>query len=50
MVEKVSTLAADVHLVVTEHGVADLRGADAVERRRRLIAVAAPKFRDRLAV
>lgn len=50
VVEKVSTPAADVHLVVTEHGVADLRGIDAAERRRRLIAVAAPEFRDRLAV
>ncbi|HEU5449212.1 MAG TPA: acetyl-CoA hydrolase/transferase C-terminal domain-containing protein [Acidimicrobiia bacterium] len=48
-VEKVSTPAADVHLVVTEHGVADLRGADAAERRRRLAAVAAPEFRDQLA-
>jgi acyl-CoA hydrolase len=48
-VEKVSTPATDVHVVVTEHGVADLRGADAVERRRRLVAVAAPEFRDQLA-
>jgi acetyl-CoA hydrolase/transferase-like protein len=48
-VENVSTPAADVHVVVTEHGVADLRGADAVERRRRLVAVAAPEFRDQLA-
>ena len=48
-VEKVSTPAADVHVVVTEHGVADLRGADAPERRRRLIAVSAPEFRDQLA-
>jgi acyl-CoA hydrolase len=48
-VEKVSTPASDVHVVVTEHGVADLRGADAAERRRRLAAVAAPEFRDRLA-
>jgi acyl-CoA hydrolase len=48
-VEKVSTPAADVHVVVTEYGVADLRGADAVERRRRLVAVAAPEFRDQLA-
>ena len=47
-VEKVSTPAADVHLVVTEHGVADLRGVDAAERRRRLIAIAAPEFRDQL--
>jgi acyl-CoA hydrolase len=48
VVEKVSTPAGDVHLVVTEHGVADLRGVDAAERRRRLIAVAAPEFRDLL--
>jgi acyl-CoA hydrolase len=47
-VEKVSTPAADVHLVVTEHGVADLRGVDAAERRRRLVAVSAPDFRDQL--
>jgi acyl-CoA hydrolase len=43
-------LAAGVHLVVTEYGAADLRSADEGERRRRLIAVAAPEFRDRLAV
>jgi acyl-CoA hydrolase len=49
-VEQVSTPAADVHVVVTEHGVADLRGVDAAERRRRLGAIAAPEFRERLAV
>ena len=38
-----------MHVVVTEHGVADLRGTDGPERRRRLIAVAAPEFRERLA-
>ena len=48
-VEKVSTAPADVHLVVTEHGVADLRGVNAAERRRRLIGVAAPEFRNQLA-
>jgi acyl-CoA hydrolase len=48
-VEKVSTPASDVHVVVTEHGIADLRGADAAERRRRLTAIAAPEFRDQLA-
>jgi acyl-CoA hydrolase len=47
-VEKVSTPGTDVHLVVTEHGIADLRGVDAAERRRRLIAVAAPEFREML--
>jgi acyl-CoA hydrolase len=34
--------------VVTEHGVAELRGASERERRERLIAVAAPEFRDSL--
>lgn len=48
-VEQVSTPGTDVHVVVTEHGVADLRGTDGAERRRRLVAVAAPEFRDRLA-
>jgi acyl-CoA hydrolase len=48
-VQKVSTPATDVHLVVTEHGVADLRGAGAAERRVRLAAIAAPEFRDQLA-
>ena len=44
-VEKVSTPGADVHLVVTDYGVADLRDADTAERRSRIIAVAAPEFR-----
>ncbi|MGH9008940.1 MAG: acetyl-CoA hydrolase/transferase C-terminal domain-containing protein [Acidimicrobiia bacterium] len=48
-VEKVSTPAADVHFVVTEHGIADLRSADAAQRRRRLIAIADPEFRHQLA-
>ena len=48
-VEKVSTPSPDVHKVVTEHGVADLRGVDAAERRRRLIAIAASEFREHLA-
>jgi acyl-CoA hydrolase len=38
--------AAD--LVVTEWGVAELRGCDATERARRVIAIAAPQFRDQL--
>lgn len=49
-VEHVSTPGTQIHLVVTEHGVADLRDADAAERRHRLIAIAAPEFRDGLAV
>jgi acyl-CoA hydrolase len=48
-VEKVSTPGTDVHLVVTEYGVADLRNATPAERRERLIAVAAPEFREMLA-
>ena len=44
-VEKVSTPGTDVHFVVTEHGVDDLRGIDEAERRNSLIAIAAPEFR-----
>lgn len=41
----VSTARSDVDVVVTEHGVAHLRGCDLAERRRRLIAVADPAHR-----
>ncbi|AZG46621.1 acetyl-CoA hydrolase/transferase family protein [Gordonia insulae] len=44
----VTTARADVDCVVTEHGIAHLRGQPLAERRRRLIAVAAPEFRDEL--
>lgn len=44
----VVTSRGDVHLVVTEHGVADLWGRSVRERARRLIAVADPAFRDAL--
>ena len=44
-VELVSTPRCDIDMVVTEHGVADLRGADDVERAARLVAVAAPEHR-----
>ncbi|WP_040795740.1 acetyl-CoA hydrolase/transferase family protein [Nocardia higoensis] len=44
----VTTARADVDCVVTEHGIAHLRGQPLAERRRRLIAVAAPEFRDDL--
>lgn len=44
----VSTGRADVDCVVTEHGIAHLRGQSLTERRRRLVAVAAPEFRDSL--
>ncbi|HFZ8995315.1 TPA: acetyl-CoA hydrolase/transferase family protein [Citrobacter freundii] len=45
----VSTPRADAGLIVTEYGVADLRGCDLPERVRRMIAIAHPEFRDRLA-
>jgi len=45
----VSTARSDVGLVVTEHGVADLRGLTLAERRRRMIDIAAPEFREELA-
>jgi acyl-CoA hydrolase len=48
-VEVVSTPRTDVDVVVTEHGVADLRGLDEDGRRRRLLEVAAPEHRDALA-
>ncbi len=44
----VVTTRADVHYVVTEHGVASLFGKSLRERARELIAVAHPDFRDEL--
>jgi len=44
----VTTPRSDADLVVTEHGVADLRGASATQRRERLLAIAAPHLRDEL--
>jgi acyl-CoA hydrolase len=38
----------DVDFVVTEYGVAALRGTNIHERVERLIAIAHPKFRDEL--
>jgi acyl-CoA hydrolase len=45
----VSTGKNDVNYVVTEHGVAQLRGKTARQRARNLIAIAHPKFREELA-
>jgi acyl-CoA hydrolase len=45
----VTTARADVDLVVTEHGVARLRGLDLEQREAALLAVAAPEHRDDLA-
>jgi len=39
----------DTDLIITEHGVADLRGVDLESRARSLIAIAAPAHRERLA-
>ncbi len=44
----VSTPRSDVDVVVTEHGVADLRGGDDRERARRMLAIADPEYADAL--
>lgn len=44
----VTTSRNDVHYIVTEYGIADLRGQTLRERARRLIAVAHPDFREEL--
>ena len=48
-VDVVSTARSDIDIVVTEHGVADLRDVSDAERARRLIAIAAPEHRVTLA-
>ncbi|OHT19260.1 acetyl-CoA hydrolase/transferase family protein [Edaphosphingomonas haloaromaticamans] len=45
----VTTPRNDVHHIVTEHGVANLRGLTSEERACALIAIAAPQFREELA-
>ncbi|MGY8667554.1 acetyl-CoA hydrolase/transferase C-terminal domain-containing protein [Bradyrhizobium sp. UFLA05-109] len=47
-VETVTTPRADVDAIVTEWGVAELRGLSLAERARRLITIAAPAHRDAL--
>jgi acetyl-CoA hydrolase len=44
----VTSLRSDMDAIVTEFGVADLRGCSLAERARRMIAIAAPQFRDDL--
>jgi len=44
----VSTPRSDAGIIVTEYGVADLRGAGLAERARRLLAIAHPNHRERL--
>ena len=46
---RVSTSKNDVNYVVTEYGVAQLRGKSARQRARELIAIAHPNFRSELA-
>jgi acyl-CoA hydrolase len=47
--ETVTLPRSDADLVVTEYGVADLRGATLSERVERMIAIAAPELREELA-
>jgi len=44
----VTTLKNTVDHIVTEHGIADLRGRSISDRARQLIAIADPRFRDEL--
>jgi len=44
----VTTTRTDVHYIVTEYGVANLRAKSLRERARLLINIAHPKFRDQL--
>jgi acyl-CoA hydrolase len=44
----VTTSRTNVDVVVTEYGIAELRGCGFAERARRLIAIAAPEFREDL--
>ena len=45
----VTTPRADVQYICTEYGIADLRNATIHERVQRMIAIAAPEFREQLA-
>lgn len=47
-VARVTASRSDVDAVVTEHGVAELRGVSEGERAKRLIAIAAPEHREEL--
>jgi len=46
--QAVTTPRNDVAYVITEHGVADLKGRSVRQRAEALIAIAAPKFREQL--
>ncbi len=47
-VEVVSTPRCDIDVIVTEHGIVDLRGVGIADRARRLIAIAAPEHRAKI--
>ena len=47
-VETLTTAGTAVDVVVTEHGSADIRDCSPAERARRLVAIAAPEFREEL--
>lgn len=47
-VERVTVQRSDVDVVITEHGVAELRGVSQGERAHRLVGIAAPEHRERL--
>lgn len=47
-VKTVTTSRTDVDVIVTEYGIAELTGLGFAERARRLIAIAAPEFREEL--
>jgi 4-hydroxybutyrate CoA-transferase len=44
----VTTPRTDVHFIVTEYGIADLRGKSVPDRAKALINIAHPDFRDKL--
>ncbi len=44
----VTSLRSDMDAIVTEHGAAELRGLSLAQRVRRMIAIAAPRFREEL--
>lgn len=44
----VTSLRSDMDVIVTEHGIAELRGLSLAQRARRMIAIAAPQFREGL--
>jgi 4-hydroxybutyrate CoA-transferase len=44
----VTTTRGDIHYVVSEYGIADLRGRSVPDRAKALISIAHPNFRDEL--